>query len=217
MTEKAIENKVSAELTEKSGASAALASEALDSLPHAVNSAKAEAPAHQSKGFLSQFGIEIPTNCSAIMEHMVKPASAQQLAERSKDELACIFTQSSAGKIPEGNTVGTAIFMPGTSWGAGLSHIADKLWGGKVFDNKGALLNKILGYETLGADVYKGSSWLDGKESIIVDYNHIKFLGSAGRDEIREVKPGLYLGIGYPSSNSHSSPKTFFALESSKK
>ena len=45
------------------------------------------------------------------------------------------------------------------------------------------------------AKVYKDTSWFDQKECIVLDYSRTSFVARKIRDEIREVAPGLYLGI----------------------
>ena len=40
----------------------------------------------------------------------------------------------------------------------------------------------------------KIQSWLDGKDTIVIDYSSTSILAKVIRDEIREVEPGVYLG-----------------------
>ena len=47
------------------------------------------------------------------------------------------------------------------------------------------------------AKVYKEASWFDGVETIVLDYSKTSFFARHVRDEIREVAPGLYLGLVY--------------------
>jgi hypothetical protein len=47
------------------------------------------------------------------------------------------------------------------------------------------------------AQVYKTESWFDGKECIVLDYSKTSLLAEHVRDEIREIGPGLYLGLVY--------------------
>ena len=71
-------------------------------------------------------------------------------------------------------------------------------WQGKIFDEKkGELLNKIFpfGIRAIKARVYKALSWVDNKECIVLDYSKTSLLARVIRDEIREVSPGLYLGV----------------------
>ena len=57
--------------------------------------------------------------------------------------------------------------------------------------------NEILpfGIKAVRAKVYKDPSWLDGKETIVLDYSHTSLVAHWIRDEIREVGPGTYLGL----------------------
>ena len=122
-----------------------------------------------------------------------------QLMKMSQAELDALFTASPAGDIPNGDAAGTAIIAPGTQ----LEETAAKFihliaWQGKVFDAaKGELYNKLLpfGVEAVIAKVYKGASWYDGKECIVLDYSHTSLLAHWIRDEIRQVSDGVYLGI----------------------
>jgi hypothetical protein len=130
---------------------------------------------------------------------------ADQLLKMSKDELDDLFRRSPAGEIPRGEADGTVLLAPGTS----LEGPAEKLihllaWKGKVFDpEKGELLNEILpfGLRAVRAKVYKEASWLDGKEAIVLDYSKTSLVAHWIRDEIREVSPGVYLGIVYWEKN----------------
>jgi hypothetical protein len=123
------------------------------------------------------------------------------LMKMSQQQLDDLFRNSPAGDIPNGEAQGTAIIAPDTE----LEGIAAKLihlfaWQGKVFDAAaGELRNKILpiGLKAIIAKVYKGTSWFDGKECIVLDYSQTSLVAHWIRDEIREIGPGVYLGIVY--------------------
>jgi hypothetical protein len=124
-----------------------------------------------------------------------------QLAEMSPDELDSLFRSSPAGEIPVGRTKGAVLVAPGTdvAWPAKrLIHFL--AWRGKVFNpQQGDLLNLILpfGVKAVRAKVYKDASWLDQNETIVLDYSKMSRIAHKVRDEIREVSPGLYLGLVY--------------------
>src|SRR4051812_14458153 len=125
-----------------------------------------------------------------------------QLLRMSQTELDALFTASPAGPIPVGEATGTAIVAPGTTYGPSIAEfISNFAWQGKVFDReKGVLRNKILpfGLNAIIAKVYKGDSWLDGKECIVLDYSDTSLVAHWIRDEIRLIQsPGLYLGKVY--------------------
>jgi hypothetical protein len=127
--------------------------------------------------------------------------SVDQLLAMSQAELDDLFRGSTAGEIPTGDTQGTVVVAPGTF----VSRIAAKLirflvWQGKVFDpTRDRLRNKMspFGLRVIAAQVYKGPSWLDHRECIVLDYSRASLVAFFIRDEIREVSPGLFLGIVY--------------------
>jgi hypothetical protein len=124
-----------------------------------------------------------------------------RLLTMSQEELDALFTASPAGEIPDGEAEGTAIVAPGTAYSPTIARfISNFAWQGKVFDaKKGVLRNKILplGLNAIIAKVYKGDSWLDGKQCIVLDYSDTSLLAQWIRDEIREISPGVYLGKVY--------------------
>src|SRR5438105_2124595 len=126
---------------------------------------------------------------------------ANQLLAMSQSELDDLFRANPAGSIPNGAAKGTAIIAPGTKYSMSIAEVINHFgWQGKVFDaEKGVLKNKILafGVEAIIAKVYKGPSWLDNKECIVLDYSDTSLIAHYIRDEIREVVPHTYLGKVY--------------------
>jgi hypothetical protein len=107
-----------------------------------------------------------------------------------------------AGAIPKGEMRGTAI-VAGSSLSRTLAKIARMFaWQGKVFDifaadgTAGVLLNKVTFFSLtfIVAKVYRDKSWMDGEETIVIDYSTTSFFCRKVRDEIREIEPGVYLG-----------------------
>ena len=125
----------------------------------------------------------------------------EKLLKMSQTELDALFTNSLVGNIPDGEADGTAIVAPGTTFSPAIAKfISHFAWQGKVFDaKKGVLKNRILpfGLNAIIAKVYKGPSWLDGKECIVLDYSDTSIIAQWIRDEIREIEPKLYLGKVY--------------------
>src|SRR5208283_4242303 len=126
---------------------------------------------------------------------------ANQLLGMSQAELDALFSAHDAGPIPDGEAAGTAIIAPGTVFSPEIAAAINIFaWKGKVFDAKdGFLRNEILpfGLKAIVAHVYKGPSWLDGKECIVLDYSKTSLVASHIRDEIRLVDVGFYLGKVY--------------------
>jgi hypothetical protein len=128
-------------------------------------------------------------------------SDVQQLLDMSQRQLDDLFSSSPPGDIPDGEANGTALVAPGTTY---TKEIADFIgyfaWQGKVFDaSKGLLKNRILpfGLNAIIAKVYKGPSWLDQKECIILDYSETSLVAHWVRDEIRLIGTRLYLGKVY--------------------
>ena len=126
---------------------------------------------------------------------------ANQLLAMSQTQLDDLFRASPAGDIPNGSANGTAIIAPDTRYSVPIAEVINHFgWQGKVFDaTNGTLKNRILafGVEAIIAKVYKGPSWLDGKECIVLDYSQTSIVASRIRDEIRLISPGFYLGKVY--------------------
>ena len=127
--------------------------------------------------------------------------TADQMLGMSRRQLDQLFGSHAAGEIPEGEARGTVIIRMGRWLSVAVSKIAHRIaWQGKVFDpEKGELRNKILpfGIKAIAAKVYRDSSWLDEKETIVLDYSKTSLVAHWIRDEIREVGPGVYLGLVY--------------------
>ena len=124
-----------------------------------------------------------------------------EMLKMSQTQLDDLFTQSPVGEIPKGEAKGTAIVAPGTTYAQDIANFINHFaWQGKVFDPaKGALRNKIspFGLNAIIAKVYKGSSWMDNKECIVLDYSDTSLVAHYIRDEIRLIGPGFYLGKVY--------------------
>ena len=129
------------------------------------------------------------------------PYDVPQLLAMSQAQLDDLFRASPPGDIPDGSARGTAIIAPGTAYSETIAEFVNHFgWQGKVFDaKKGLLKNKILafGVEAIVAKVYKGPSWLDNKECIVLDYSDTSLIAHWIRDEIRLIGPGFYLGKVY--------------------
>lgn len=121
-----------------------------------------------------------------------------ELLKLHRAALEELFRASPAGKIPEGRGKGTVIFAPGTFLTRFVALLANLVvWRGKVFDGQRRdLLNLVspFGVRAIRASVYADSSWIDGRECVVLDYSRTSRVARWIRDEIREVAPGVYLG-----------------------
>ncbi|MCB5164410.1 hypothetical protein LG634_06120 [Streptomyces bambusae] len=126
---------------------------------------------------------------------------AARLPGMSRPALDQLFRSSPAGVIPTGEGRGTVLPARGARLSAAVARLARIVaWKGKVFDpGRGELLNRVtpFGVAAIRAEVYRGPSRLDGAECTVLDYSRTSFLARWIRDEIREIAPGVYLGIVY--------------------
>ena len=135
------------------------------------------------------------------------------LLQMSQAELDDLFAKSVAGPIPDGAATGTAIVAPGTDVSPAIAQVIKHfVWQGKSFDGPhGVLRNRLsaLGLNAIVAEVYKGASWYDEKECIVLDYSKTSTVAGWIRDEIRQLEPGTYLGKVYGGKK----PLIHFALQ----
>jgi hypothetical protein len=135
------------------------------------------------------------------------------LLKMTHEQLDDLFAKSAAGPIPDGAANGTAIIAPGTTFSPAIAQaISFFTWQGKTFDGPhGTLRNRIsvLGLNAIVAEVYKGESWFDQKECIVLDYSKTSTVAGWIRDEIRQLEPGTYLGKVYGNKK----PLIHFALQ----
>lgn len=123
------------------------------------------------------------------------------MTKMSQAELDDLYEKSPMGALPDGDSQGTAMVIPGSLVSKVLMPLIRVLaWKGKVFHrDQEYLFNKVspFGIQLVKAQIYKGDSWIDGGEAIILDYSKTSFVAHKIRDEIREVAPSLYLGQAY--------------------
>ncbi len=129
-------------------------------------------------------------------------STVQSWLSKTREELDEIYRNAEPGNIPEGDTHGTAI-LAGSMFSKIVAALARMFaWQGKIFDlfsadhQAGVLVNKITPFSLtfIVAKVYRDKSWLDGKDTIVIDYSKTSFFAKVIRDEIREVERGVYLG-----------------------
>lgn len=131
--------------------------------------------------------------------HTINTANPSTLIAATKPELAKLFSSGRAGEIPDGRGRGTVLLGTGglaARVAAGLSYAL--AWRGKVVNARTARLLNILTplqIEAIEAMIYKQDSWYDGGPCIVLDYSKTSFVARRIRDEIREIAPGVYLGI----------------------
>jgi hypothetical protein len=138
----------------------------------------------------------------------------ERLLHSDQATLEAMYRGAAVGSVPFGSFEGRAIPAPGTRKGIRKSKLIGLLWKGKEFRGDGMMINRLaFGLSAVRADMYYGESWLDGRESIVLDYaNTSKLFGNA-RDEMREIAPGLYLGMTYVRKSPEPKLAMFYTVQ----
>ena len=130
--------------------------------------------------------------------------TAEQLPSLGGTQLHDMFANAPAGDVPVGTGRGQALIATGSRAArpllAAVRYIA---WRGKEFDDCSSTLLNILtpfSLRAVKADVYVDASRLDGRPCIVLDYSKTSRVAGWVRDEIRQVAPGLYVGVVYVRS-----------------
>lgn len=122
-------------------------------------------------------------------------------SKMSKAELDDLFRASPPGPVPAGRARGRAILLPGSALDRLLAPLVRALvWKGKIFSPQTQdLRNRIgpFGMPLIRAEVYQDESWFADGPAIILDYSRTSLVARKIRDEIRQVRPGFYLGQVY--------------------
>jgi hypothetical protein len=131
--------------------------------------------------------------------HTINTADPSTLVATRRPELARLFSSGRVGAIPDGRGRGTVLLGTGGLAAQAAALLSYSLaWRGKVVSARTARLLNILTplqIEAIEAVIYKQDSWYDGAPCIVLDYSKTSFVARRVRDEIREIAPGVFLGI----------------------
>lgn len=136
------------------------------------------------------------------------------LLRMSPAQLDALYRAAGPGSQPRGKVRGLPIVSPGTPQGPSRSRAARVVWQGKVFREDGATaINRFFGVRAISGNLYYAPSWLDGRPSLILDYQGASLVYGQYRDEIRQVGPCLYLGLMYVRTDQGVVFTRYFAFE----
>lgn len=129
----------------------------------------------------------------------IAAAYPSSLVDETADGLGELFGAGTAGAIPDGRGKGTVLLGTGGRAARVAAALCYALaWRGKVVNARQGRLRNILtplGIQAIEATVYKQDSWYDGDTCIVLDYSKTSLLARMIRDEIREIAPGVFLGL----------------------
>src|SRR4051794_22026899 len=142
-----------------------------------------------------------------------QPLTVDRLVQMSGPELDAVYRRGAVVGIPAGRVRGTALLAPGTRRNGAMAAGTRLVWQGRVFDPAEPLaVNRFFGLPLIRARVMQDQSWFDGSPSLVLDYSRTSRVYARYRDEIRQVAPGLFLGLMY----ARTAPPTlrmYFVLE----
>jgi hypothetical protein len=151
---------------------------------------------------------------------LMKPAfvpmgySGDQLLRMSECELVQVYKCGAPGMPPCGYTPGTIIFQPGSAITVPTSRVMKATaWQGKYIPGDGTMVNRMFGMPSIKAAITSGESFIDGRPSVVFDYQNTSLVWRNYRDEVREVSPGVYLGCMHRLGCTGPTVATWFALD----
>jgi len=150
---------------------------------------------------------------ATAMQNPVLIQTLDDLVNLSAAQLNQLYQQSGPGPVPTGRVVGRALY-PDAKNPRARSNAARIAWQGKVFDpSTSTATNRFFGVKAIKGNVYLGPSWYDGQPSMILDYEGTSRIYGDYRDEIRQIAPGLYLGLMYNRTKAPPTLKMYFAFD----
>jgi hypothetical protein len=137
-----------------------------------------------------------------------------QLLQVSGVELEALYRQGIVAGMPPGRVRGTAMLAPGTRRNEVMAQGTRLFWQGKQFNPaESSAVNRFFGLPMVRAQVYQERSWLDGAPTLVLDYSQTSRIYARNRDEIRQVAPGLFLGLMYARTMPQPTLRMYFILE----
>ena len=142
------------------------------------------------------------------------PLSFESLGKMNSHQLEELYRNGKVFEPSDGYLKGRAFPKPDKFGHQLRSETIGLVWKGKnIYTNDAIMLNQVGKKQMVAASISKEESWLDGKPSVIFDYASGPKWAQKARDEVREIAPGLYLGIMYYRDCPCPKMAMFFALE----
>ena len=120
------------------------------------------------------------------------------LVRLKRSELSALFHDGSSS-VPDGHGRGT-LLVGSAGWVARATArlVYLLVWRGKLVDARAGRLENLitpLAIPAVAAQVYEDRSWYDGEVCVVLDYSKTSMMARWVRDEIREVGPGVFVGL----------------------
>ena len=146
----------------------------------------------------------------------ISAVTLDQLLGMNPADLDALYHQGTAVALPPGRVRGTALLAPGTWRTRPLARGTRLIWQGKIVDSdQTTAVNRFFGIRIIRGRLYQGPSWFDGAPTLVLDYSETSRIYARNRDEIRQVAPGLFLGLMYDRTTTPPRLAMYFALQPS--
>lgn len=140
--------------------------------------------------------------------------TADQLVGLSESELLALYRRCPAASVPAGRVRGTVLPATGRPRDRLVSRGARLIWQGKTFQAEEATaINRFFGLPLVRGALSSGPSWFDGGPALVLDYRETSLVYGKYRDELRQVAPGLALGLMYDTTTCPPRIVRYFAIE----
>ncbi len=167
-------------------------------------------PDEASAGGTAQGPLILPSP----QEPQIAITTIDELARLSPEALLMLYRSGRPAIVPIGEVRGLPITLPGKRISVFASKAGRVVWQGKIFEpGSGQAVNRFFGLSIIRGNLGYGPSKLDGHPALILDYDGTSILYGRYRDEIREVAPGILLGLMYDRDSNNLLPRRFFAIE----
>jgi hypothetical protein len=139
-----------------------------------------------------------------------------ELLRMGPADLEALYHRGVATTIPPGRVRGTALLAPGTRRTRLLARGTRLVWQGKIIDpTQTTSTNRFFGLPMIRGQLSEGPSWYDGAPTLVLDYSETSRIYARNRDEIRQVAPGLFLGLMYDRTSIPPRLSMYFTLQAS--
>jgi hypothetical protein len=138
----------------------------------------------------------------------------EQLLRMDECQLIDVYKCGSVSPVPCGKTPGIVIYKPGSAITVPLSNLMKYTgsWQGKYITSD-TMYNRQFCVPTMKGKIGMAESWIDGKPTLVFDYQDSSLICHKYRDEVREVSPCVYLGAMHRRGKDSVCIATWFVLD----
>lgn len=134
--------------------------------------------------------------CLFVTFSSAQPRTVADLKRCSPEELHALYLAGTVGDLPQGDLPGQVLHFNDRHFAKARVRMSNLFWKGKWFGSDTYFENLWLGgHRFLGSHHAHGTSWVDGKPALILEYPRRAPMFGNMHDELREIAPGLFLGV----------------------